>query len=209
LGYSKPDEMQGWLSHLLKYSLAAITIHARTKQEKSKVPAHWEKIEQAVKLRDELQRERVILSERMTLSKTLIIGNGDIQSRDEALQRIQETGCDGVMLGRAIFGNPWLYAPLRGRASGIERDLPIGPASLHERFSVMVEHTRMFEQLLGDAKSFAVMKKHYKAYVNGFDGAKEFRMRLMEAEDASGVARMVDEWEVANPDVAGKNRTGV
>ena len=149
----------------------------------SDVPARWEHVRESVAIRDQMG------------VGTLILGNGDVRDIDDARQKVVETGCDGVMLGRAIFGNPWLFASLRGRASGIERDLPLGPASLHERFSVMVQHTKMFEELFGDIKSFAVMKKHYKAYVNGFDGAKEFRARLMEAENAAEVELMVAEWE--------------
>jgi nifR3 family TIM-barrel protein len=196
VGYNKV-ELEPWLPVILDAGVSAVTIHARTRKEMSDVPARWEHV-----------RESVVIRNRMGVD-TLILGNGDVRDLNDARQKVAETGCDGVMLGRAIFGNPWLYAALRGRASGVERDLPPGPASLHERFSVMVEHTQMFEQLLGDAKSFAVMKKHYKAYVNGFDGAKEFRMRLMEAEDASEVARMVKEWEESNTDVAGKNGPGV
>ena len=57
----------------------------------------------------------------------------------------------------------------------------------------MVEHTYLFEKLLGEVKSFAVMKKHYKAYATGFQGAKELRMRLMAAKDAGEVDLIVRE----------------
>jgi tRNA-dihydrouridine synthase len=58
----------------------------------------------------------------------------------------------------------------------------------------MVEHTKLFEALLGPYKNFAIMKKHYKAYVNGFDGAKELRMKLMEAENAEQIEAQVKEF---------------
>jgi len=54
----------------------------------------------------------------------------------------------------------------------------------------MIEHTHLFEKLLGDIKSFAIMKKHYKAYVHGFDGAKEIRIKLMDAPNATEVERI-------------------
>jgi tRNA-dihydrouridine synthase len=57
----------------------------------------------------------------------------------------------------------------------------------------MVEHTKLFEKLLSH-KSFAIMKKHYKAYVTGFDGAKELRMKLMEAKDANEVGEITEEY---------------
>ena len=62
---------------------------------------------------------------------------------------------------------------------------------LERILAIMVEHTKLFEELLGGVKNFAVMKKHYKAYANGFDGAKELRMRLMETETPEEVEEMV------------------
>ncbi len=58
----------------------------------------------------------------------------------------------------------------------------------------MVEHTELFMKLLSDIKSFAIMKKHYKAYVNGWDGAKELRIKLMEAKDEKEVRAIVEDY---------------
>ena len=101
------------------------------------------------------------------------------------------------MLGRAIFGNPWLFKNLVGDVSGAASDAGApGPAytpTIQEKLNAMVEHTKIFETHLGDVKNFAIMKKHYKAYVNGFDGAKELRMELMEkASSADEVKGVVD-----------------
>ncbi len=63
-----------------------------------------------------------------------------------------------------------------------------------EKLKVLVEHTKLFEKLLGKHKNFAVMKKHFKAYVNGFDGAKELRVKLMEAENAKQVEKIVNDF---------------
>lgn len=161
LGFNK-DELEEWLPELLKAELVHITIHARTKKEMSKVPAHWDRVKRAVEIRNEIG------------SKTLILGNGDIKNLAEARAKVEETGADGVMLGRAIFGNPWLFS----------EHVP----TLEEKLLVMVEHTKLFEELLGGYKSFNIMKKHYKAYVSGFEGAAELRGKLMEAKDAKEVA---------------------
>ncbi|MEX2010214.1 MAG: tRNA-dihydrouridine synthase, partial [Parcubacteria group bacterium] len=59
--------------------------------------------------------------------------------------------------------------------------------SIEEKLNVMVEHTKLFEELLGSIKNFAIMKKHYKAYVSGFEGATELRGKLMEANSAKEV----------------------
>ncbi|HSE34618.1 MAG TPA: tRNA-dihydrouridine synthase [Candidatus Paceibacterota bacterium] len=159
LGFNR-DELEEWLPKLLSSGLAAVTVHARTRKDMSKVPARWERVKRAVEIRDALG------------VPTYILGNGDAKDLADARAKIAATGADGVMLGRAIFGNPWLFHP--------EIDPVAMP--LAERFRVMVEHTKLFRDILGDIKSFAIMKKHYKAYVEGFPGAKELRMELMEAE---------------------------
>lgn len=167
LGYNQ-DQLEEWLPEILAEEPAVVTVHARTRKEMSKVPARWERVKRAVEIRNELG------------SKSLIFGNGDALSIEDAKKKVAETGADGVMLGRAIFGNPWLFHP--------EKDL--SNVSLEERLSVMVEHSKLFEELLPH-KSFAVMKKHYKAYVNGFDGAVELRAKLMEAASSSEVENIV------------------
>lgn len=166
LGYNA-DQLEAWLPEILKEAPAAVTIHARTRKEMSKVPARWERVARAVAIRDELG------------SDARILGNGDALSLEDAHAKAALSGADGVMLGRAIFGNPWLFHPTKDLSN----------VSLVERLTVMVEHTRLFEELLSH-KNFAIMKKHYKAYVNGFDGAKELRMELMEAASADAVDKI-------------------
>ena len=165
VGYNR-IELEEWLPVLLETKPAALTVHARTRKEMSLVPARFEHVTRAVELRGELSPE------------TLILGNGDLKDIADARAKVSETGADGAMLGRAIFGNPWLFA---------EKVPTTG-----EKLRVMVEHTKLYEELLGGKKSFAVMKKHYKAYVNGFDGAKELRMELMEAKDAAEVGAITE-----------------
>jgi nifR3 family TIM-barrel protein len=167
--------IDAWLPILLKAQPAAITIHARTRKEMSKVPAQWAAISRAV----EIARG----------SGTLILGNGDVANLDEAAQRIAETGANGVMIGRGIFGNPWLFSK-RNRDN-----IPI-----EERLRVMLEHTYLFEQLFSGKKSFDLMKKHYKAYINNFPGAAEMRNELYETKTAREVATVVQKhFAVAAP----------
>ncbi len=177
LGYNK-DELDTWLPNLLETDVAAITIHARTRKEMSSVPARWEDVLRAAAIRN---RENPDI---------LILGNGDLKDMDDARLKVKESGADGAMLGRAIFGNPWLFAPYSGFTKP--------RISLEERLRVMVEHTKLFEELFvnpassGANKNFAIMKKHYKAYVHGFDGAAELRAELMNAADAHEVEEAVD-----------------
>lgn len=176
IGWNK-NELETWLPVLLEVSPAVITVHARTRKELSLVPAQWENVKRAVEIRNNF------VDSKGNKSQTLIFGNGDVKDLEDAKKKVEETGCDGVMLGRAIFGNPWLFNP---RAS-------LGQVGMEEKLGVMVEHTKLFEEILHH-KSFALMKKHYKAYVTGWDGAKELRMKLMEAKDANEVEQIVKEY---------------
>lgn len=168
LGYNK-DILEEWLPKILAAEPAALTLHARTRKEMSAVPAHWDRVKRAVEIRNELG------------SKTLILGNGDALDMEDAKKKAAESGADGIMLGRAIFGKPWLF-------SGKETP------PLEVRLRVAIEHTKLFEELLGDIKNFAIMKKHFKAYVEGFDGAKDLRVQLMEAKNAQEVEMLIEKF---------------
>ncbi len=198
-------QIQEWIPLILSSGIAALTVHARTRKEMSKVPANWELLKEVVALRDQLAPE------------TLIIGNGDVTSIKDGKEKAKISGVDGVMVGRALFGNPWFFdesreisATLPERPSKIKRFLnkifpfinaetkrtaPISekrPIEIQERLAVMLEHTQLFEEKLGDIKSFSIMKKHYKAYCTGFRGAKELRMELMEnAKNSKDVQKII------------------
>ncbi len=219
VGYNK-DELETWLPILLHEKPAVITVHARTRKEMSKVPARWERVKRAVEIRNELE------------SDTLIFGNGDVLSPEDAVVKCAETGADGAMLGRAIFGNPWLFHPLKRLPERItvsetaslahrteeydsRRDLSLPGSPSHpnvstkpeveiitfeERFRVMLEHTRLFEEVL-PFKNFSIMKKHYKAYVNGFPGAHELRATLMEAQSSEEIEKVVNTFLRVHPDL--------
>jgi len=195
IGYTK-DELDTWLPELLAENPAAITVHARTRKDMSKVPAQWEKVKKAVSIRDSLRVQ------------TLILGNGDVRDLADAHRKVEETGCDGVMLARAIYGNPWLFSDR------------INPPIPKERIEALREHLYLFDELLSSTtnfaaiteqssdmpaslgrdgsklpprSSFAVMKKHFKAYISGWDGAKELRMRLMETENVNEARRVLND----------------
>ena len=157
-----------WIRSLLEENLAALVVHLRTRKEMSEVPAHWDLMKRIIKIRNEMGKE------------TLIIGNGDVLDLEEAKQKIKKTGCDGVMLGRTIFGNPWLFA----------NKIPL----LQDKLKVLIEHTKLFEKLLGKHKNFTVMKKHFKAYVKDFEGAKELRAKLMETKNTKEVEKIVKDF---------------
>lgn len=160
------NTLDTWLPALLETKPAAITIHARTRKEMSLVPARWDTIKQAVEMAKG--------------SGTLILGNGDVQDMDQAKQRIMETGADGVMIGRGIFGNPWLFSDKK------KEEIPF-----EEKLRVMLEHTKLFEELYPNMKNFDFMKKHYKAYINNFPGATDLRNELYQTKNFAQVQEIV------------------
>ena len=161
IGYGSFD--REWLVALLEMKPKALTVHLRTRNEMSKVPAHWEYMPEIIALRD-------------TISPgTKVIGNGDVCSMQQAREYIDRYGCDGIMIGRGIFGNPWFFA----------EHVP----STQEKIEVLREHVHLFDT--HSYKSFAVMKKHFKAYVSDFDGASELRTNLMETKTVEEVDRLL------------------
>ena len=93
--------------------------------------------------------------------------------------KARETGADGIMIGRGMFGNPWVFA---GRKP---EDTP-----LQEKLAALVELAHAFEKLR-PAKSFHILKKHVKAFVIGFDGAAELRAKLMATESAAELEAVI------------------
>ena len=169
LGYNSVD--LEWIELLLGQQLPVLTVHLRTRKEMSEVPAHWELMPEIIKLRNEMS------------PGTLIIGNGDVESLEDASAKVKKYGCDGVMIGRGIFGKPWFFA-------GIEK-------TPEERLKILLEHAKAFEKAYCGAKhlkSFAVMKKHFKAYVNGWDNAKDLRARLMETNNYKEVKAVITDY---------------
>lgn len=179
IGFNKV-ELETWLPALLETKPALITIHARTRKEMSKVPAQWEFVKRSVEIRDELQKD-IPMEER-----TLIFGNGDVQTIEQGYARAKETGADGVMIGRGIFGNPWLFH--RNTAGEFELYKP----TLEEKLVALKKHLKYFDELLGDIKSFALMKKHFKSYVQDFEHAKDLRVQLMDTESIEGATSIID-----------------
>jgi nifR3 family TIM-barrel protein len=164
IGYSV-NEIETWLACLVEAQPAAITVHARTRAEAYNVPARWEAVGQAVEVMRRLQPDQRL--------RPLLIGNGDVRHLADAYAKAQLSGCDGVMVGRSTYGNPWFFNP------AIDRQV----IPLEQILEVMLEHTRLYVQLHGALMPIDPMRKHLKAYVNGFAGAAQLRAQLMRATD--------------------------
>ena len=165
IGYNE-DELETWLLELLAEEPAAVVLHARTRKEMSEVPARWGRVARAVEIRNSIQNPRGDASR----IQTVIIGNGDVKDMADARAKVTATGADGAMLGRAVFGNPWLFSS--------RTDEP----TQEEKICALIEHIELFQKMMSGYRNDAVMKRHFKAYISGWDGAKELRVKLMEAE---------------------------
>ncbi len=207
IGYNKVD--LGWIKLLLEQNLPALTVHLRTRKEMSDVPAHWEIMPEIVKLRDEVQASLPVET------RTLIIGNGDVGSIADGLVKIKASGCDGVMIGRGIFGKPWLFGGMSKHQlknndvttcdiENLNRVHINQPEFIVKtRLKILLEHAKLFDKTFHCSspkksaknhraiKNFAIMKKHFKAYVFGWDGAKDLRVKLMETENIKEVTAII------------------
>lgn len=165
----KSVKTESWISHLLSLGIDALTVHGRTAYEQSLVPAHWDEIAKAVSIRNAMGVE------------TVIIGNGDVSDRIEALEKHAAHHVDGVMIGRGIFKNPWAFTtdPRRER-------------SVADRLSLLLTHLRLFESTWGTKKHFPIMKKFFKMYVNGYLGASELRASLMACTTSDQVLSLIE-----------------
>lgn len=146
-----------WFKFLLSQNLSAISVHCRTAKELSVGPTHWEEIRKIVKLKNKLK------------SKTLIIGNGDIFSRATAYERIKQTKIDGVMIGRGVFQNPWIF----------NAKIADQPKTKQEKIATLQTHIDLYKTTWGKDKPIHPLKRFLKVYLNGFRGAVALRTKLM------------------------------
>jgi tRNA-dihydrouridine synthase len=185
----KEIQTEKWISFLLKQNLDCLIVHGRTVKEMSEVPCHWDEIGKAVKIRNEMK------------IKTLIIGNGDIQTRKDAFEKIEKYGVDGVMIGRGIFNNLWIFnkenegwqkrkgsrqrTTQRALAGGITFDRTPNNISPEEKLKLLIKHITLFDKTWGKTKNFSIMKKFYKIYTSNQPNASKIRTDLMKFNTAA------------------------
>jgi tRNA-dihydrouridine synthase len=159
-----------WHEFLLNQKLNMLTIHGRTAKQLSKVPADWLAIEHVRALRDQL------------FPSTLIVGNGDVQNKSHAARLIKKHKLDGVMIGRGIFDDPFAFSS----------NSPWQSMSRQQRIELYKKHVQLFAKTWtkGERKVYT-LNKFCKVYINGFDGAKELREKLMSAKSAEELLTML------------------
>src|SRR5215475_5879033 len=170
--------VEEWMQTLLAENLAAITIHGRTLKQGYKGDADWEAIGRAVEIAKN--------------SPTLILGNGDLKHMDAVCRRVRETGVDGVLLGRAAQGNPWIFRAKdrvkQALRSPVDVTIQSPSVGLTERFCVLIEHCRHFEEH-GTIRSFVAMRKHLAWYCCDSPGAAELRAQMVRVSHIEEVAQ--------------------
>ena len=163
----KQHDTERWINQLLETKPAAITLHGRIQKQQSDGEADWNEIAKAVKLRDE------------SGLRIPILGNGDVLSYAQSVTYSQQYGVDGVMIGRGIFHDPWFF-----------NSSPKNPTT-EEKLEQLIQHTRLFEKNWAGIKNFNILKRFYKIYANGFEGAAQLRAKLMDANSYDDVYQLV------------------
>ena len=169
LGFNEIDFT--WHEFLLSKKLNMLTIHGRTKKQMSKVPADWEQIGKIRELRDQLS------------PSTLIVGNGDVMDRKHGEELAEQHKLDGIMIGRGMFHDPYAFS----------RGNPWETYTKEQRLELYRKHVELFAQSWkNNERKVITLNKFCKIYVNGFDGAKELREKLMVASSTDELIKLLD-----------------
>ena len=171
LGFNEID--MTWFEFLLGKQLDMLTVHGRTRKEMSKVPAHWEDIGAVAKLRNALAPQ------------TLLAGNGDVMTREQGVELATQYGLDGIMVGRGIFQDPFVFA----------KGNPWESYTKEQRMALYQQHVALFAATWQDReRHIKTLNKFCKVYINGFDGAKELREKLMAAETTEELLQLLQDF---------------
>lgn len=152
-----------WITFLLEQNIDALTIHGRTVKEMSDVPANWDEIKKAVEIKNKIS------------PKTVIVGNGDVKSYSEVIKRYKNYNVDGVMIGRGIFSNPWIFD---------KNDKKHTP---DEYKNILINHLKLLDQ----EKYFDEVKKFFKMYICNFEGANKLRAKLMQTKSVKEALKLL------------------
>lgn len=161
LGWNEID--LSWHEYLLGFELDMLSIHMRTRKEMSAVPAHWDVLPEIIKLRDKIS------------PRTKIVLNGDIEDRKHGELIARQTGADGIMIGRGVFKNPYIFS-----------SEPVWETMLKaSKIELYKNHVQLFIDTWTDVKKNPHgLKKFCKVYINGFDDASDIREKVMGAVSA-------------------------
>lgn len=162
-----------WIEFLLSYKLNMLSIHGRTASQLSKVPADWELIDQARMMRDSLS------------PMTKIVGNGDVKDHADGLELAKKYKLDGIMVGRGIFNDPFLFSS----------SSPWANWTSHQKIELFKKHIKLhMETYKQGERRFETLRKFCKVYINGFDGASELRAEFMGTDSPDQALALLDKF---------------
>lgn len=168
VGFSDVD--MEWFDFLLRFDLDMLTVHGRTRKQMSKVPADWNLIGQVRQKRDDLG------------VSTLIVGNGDVESRAHGEELAAKYGLDGIMIGRGVFHDPFVFA----------EKSPWESYTKEQRIELYRKQVELFAATWqAGERPIHTLNKFCKIYMQGFDGAKEFREKLMAATEVDELLQLL------------------
>ncbi len=144
------DTSDTWIPFLLSHHLDFLTLHGRTLKQGYSGLANWDAIAKAAKLAKK--------------AKTIFFGNGDVESRSQALDYCQKYGVDGVLIGRSAMGNPWAFNDEK--------------PDFKEKFSAMLLHAKNFTEIF-PSRRIDSLRRHFLLYVSGHPHAKELRQEIV------------------------------
>lgn len=174
LGFNNLETFREWLPFLLQQDIQMLTIHLRSRKEMSKVPAHFEFIDEIIAMRDEIAPD------------TLLQINGDIKDREEGLALVrQHPGIDGIMIGRGIFENPFAF-----EITPTEHTLDETLALLRLQLDLYDQFTAEFGPM-----HFQKLKRFFKIYVRGFAYASDLRVALMDTNTTDEVRQLLADFD--------------
>lgn len=168
IGYKEIAELENWITHLLKQDIANLSIHLRTRDEMSKVDAHWDLIPQIMEIRDRIAPQ------------TLITINGDIPDRQTGLQLAEQYGVDGIIIGRGIFKNPFAFE---------KEPKTHTPQELLGLLELQLDLQDHYANLV--PRSIVGLHRFFKIYVKGFPGASDLRVKLMGTKSTDEVREIL------------------